>query len=161
ADDGAQHRRAQVQRPLPPDPLGHAGAARAARSLARRALREAGARVRPACHRPRPHDLPRLQLLRQAPALHRRRRRRLPPRRQAVQGTRGQARLMGFGALAVLVAITGLSLFYRSCLGVIAPELSRDLDLAPQDLGAANSAFFLALALLQIPVGLAFDRWGP
>ncbi len=35
--------------------------------------------------------------------------------------------MTGAGAVAVLVAITGLSLFYRSCLGVIAPELSRDL----------------------------------
>src|SRR5262245_5499306 len=68
---------------------------------------------------------------------------------------------MGTPALAVLVAITGLSLFYRSCLGVIAPELSRDLGLQPEDLGGANGAFFFAIALFQIPVGLAFDRWGP
>jgi MFS family permease len=68
---------------------------------------------------------------------------------------------MGFGAVAMLVAITGLSLFYRSCLGVIAPELSRDLGLTPEDLGRANGAFYLTMALLQIPVGLLFDRYGP
>jgi len=60
---------------------------------------------------------------------------------------------MGTAAVAVLVAITGLSQFYRSCLGVIAPELTRDLGLTPEDLGHANSAFFLAFALLQIPFG--------
>jgi len=68
---------------------------------------------------------------------------------------------MGSAAVAVLVSITGLSLFYRSCLGVIAPELTQDLHLTPEDLGRANSAFFLAIALLQIPVGLLFDRYGP
>ncbi|MGH8764510.1 MAG: MFS transporter, partial [Burkholderiales bacterium] len=68
---------------------------------------------------------------------------------------------MGPAAVAVLVSITGLSLFYRSCLGVIAPELAHDLQLTPEDLGRANSAFFLAIALLQIPVGLLFDRYGP
>ena len=60
-----------------------------------------------------------------------------------------------------MVAITALSLFYRSCLGVIAPELTRDLGLTPEDLGHANGAFFLSMALMQIPVGLLFDRYGP
>ena len=61
----------------------------------------------------------------------------------------------------MLVALAALSLFYRSCLGVIAPELSRDLHLTPEDLGRANGAFFLAMAVMQIPVGLLFDRYGP
>src|SRR6185436_5629255 len=69
--------------------------------------------------------------------------------------------MTGTGAVAVMVAITGLSLFYRSCLGVIAPELTRDLGLTPEDLGHANGAFFLAIALMQVPVGLLFDRYGP
>lgn len=68
---------------------------------------------------------------------------------------------MGGGAVVSVVAITGLSLFYRSCLGVIAPELSRDLCLTPEDLGRANGAFYLAIAAMQIPVGLLFDRYGP
>ena len=61
----------------------------------------------------------------------------------------------------MVVAVTALSLFYRSCLGVIAPELTRDLGLTPEDLGNANGAFFLAMAAMQIPVGLLFDRYGP
>jgi MFS family permease len=69
--------------------------------------------------------------------------------------------MMGAASIAVLVAVTGLSLFYRSCLGVIAPELTRDLGLTPEDLGNANGAFFLAMAAMQIPVGLLFDRYGP
>jgi MFS family permease len=69
--------------------------------------------------------------------------------------------MTGAGAVAVMVAITALSLFYRSCLGVIAPELTRDLGLTPEDLGNANGAFFLSMAAMQIPVGLLFDRYGP
>ncbi len=68
---------------------------------------------------------------------------------------------MGWGALAAIVAITALSQFYRSCLSVIAPELSNDLDASPEELGSANGAFFLAMALAQIPVGMLFDRIGP
>jgi MFS family permease len=68
---------------------------------------------------------------------------------------------MGWGALAALVAITALSQFYRSCLSVIAPELSSELEASPEDLGSANGAFFLAMALAQIPVGMLFDRIGP
>jgi len=49
--------------------------------------------------------------------------------------------MKGAGAIAVVVAVTALSLFYRSCLGVIAPELTRDLGLTPEDLGQANGAF--------------------
>ncbi len=62
--------------------------------------------------------------------------------------------------VAMLVAATALSQFWRSALGVIAPELMRDLALSPQMLGNANAAFFIALAVLQIPLGLLFDRWG-
>jgi len=68
---------------------------------------------------------------------------------------------MGGIPLTVVVAVTALSLFYRSCLGVIAPELTRDLGLTPEDLGRANGAFFLSMAAMQIPVGLLFDRYGP
>ena len=61
----------------------------------------------------------------------------------------------------MLVAVTALSQFHRSCLGVIAPELARDLALSPEQLGQASGAFYLALGLLQIPVGMLFDRFGP
>jgi MFS family permease len=67
---------------------------------------------------------------------------------------------MGGGALAAIAAATALSQFYRSCISVIAPELSHDLGLSPEELGSANGAFFLAMALAQIPVGMMFDRFG-
>lgn len=54
-----------------------------------------------------------------------------------------------------------LSQFHRNALGVIAPELVADLALDPAGLGAANAMFFVALFLLQLPIGIAFDRYGP
>lgn len=62
--------------------------------------------------------------------------------------------------LALLLA-TGLSQFHRAALGVVGPELAADLGGGPGLLGSANAAFFLALLLLQVPVGLALDRFGP
>jgi predicted MFS family arabinose efflux permease len=62
--------------------------------------------------------------------------------------------------LLVLIATGSLSQFFRTSNAVIAPELIRDLGLSPPMLGTANSAFFLALLILQIPTGIAFDRLG-
>jgi MFS family permease len=63
--------------------------------------------------------------------------------------------------IAMLSATTILSQFFRSSTNVIAPELIRDLSLTSEALGLANSAFFLALLVVQVPVGILFDRVGP
>ncbi len=63
--------------------------------------------------------------------------------------------------LLALALLTSASQFHRAALGVIGPELAADLGAGTALLGAANAAFFLALLLLQIPVGLALDRIGP
>lgn len=63
--------------------------------------------------------------------------------------------------VAALAAMTSVSQFHRASLGVVAPEIARDLALAPAMLGAANGVFFLALLLAQVPVGIALDRIGP
>ncbi|SDB60847.1 MFS transporter [Belnapia rosea] len=63
--------------------------------------------------------------------------------------------------LLALTLMTSASQFHRAALGVIGPELASDLGAGPGLLGAANGAFFLALLVLQIPVGLALDRIGP
>ena len=60
-----------------------------------------------------------------------------------------------------IVAAVVLSQFFRASNGVIAPELMRDAGLTPESLGVVNGSFFVILALAQIPVGIAFDRWGP
>ncbi len=62
-----------------------------------------------------------------------------------------------------LVALTGaytLSQFFRTYIAVIAPELSRDLSLGPSEFGWLSSVLFLSFAAAQIPIGIAFDRYG-
>lgn len=63
-------------------------------------------------------------------------------------------------ALAVLTFAVVLSQFFRSYLAVIAPEVMIELDLTPAMFGWLSSTFFLSFALAQIPVGIAFDRFG-
>ena len=60
-----------------------------------------------------------------------------------------------------LAVMTGASQFHRAAVGVVAPELAQDLSLGPAALGAANTAFFGALMVAQIPVGVLLDRIGP
>jgi predicted MFS family arabinose efflux permease len=63
-------------------------------------------------------------------------------------------------SLAALTLAYILSQFFRTSLAVIAPELSRDLDLTTQDLGFLSSVWFIAFAVMQIPVGIALDKYG-
>jgi MFS family permease len=54
-----------------------------------------------------------------------------------------------------------LSYLFRTVNAVISPELTRDLGLAPGSLGFLTSAYFVAFAVMQIPVGMMLDRFGP
>lgn len=54
-----------------------------------------------------------------------------------------------------------MSQFFRSAITVIAPELMADLDLDAAGLGTLSAAWFISFALMQIPIGLALDRFGP
>ncbi len=54
-----------------------------------------------------------------------------------------------------------LSYLYRSVNAVIADRLVVDLNLDPASLGLLTSAYFLAFAAFQIPLGLLLDRFGP
>ncbi len=61
----------------------------------------------------------------------------------------------------MLAAITAVSQFHRSSLGVIAPELVRELSIGPQALGLAGGMFFVVLIAVQLPVGVMLDWIGP
>lgn len=63
----------------------------------------------------------------------------------------------------ILVLVLGyvLSQFYRAFLAVLAPMLSADLGVGPDDLALSSGLWFLAFAAMQIPVGAALDRIGP
>jgi predicted MFS family arabinose efflux permease len=63
--------------------------------------------------------------------------------------------------LAALVLAYVLSQFYRAFLAVLTPVLEADLGATKADLATASGAWFLAFALMQIPVGEALDRIGP
>jgi MFS family permease len=63
--------------------------------------------------------------------------------------------------VATLVSIYIVSQFLRNSIGVIAPNLASDLNLSPAQIGLLSSVFFLAFAAVQIPLGMALDRFGP
>jgi len=54
-----------------------------------------------------------------------------------------------------------LSQFYRAFLAVLAPVLGPAIGATAGDLATASGLWFLAFALMQIPVGEALDRVGP
>jgi MFS family permease len=54
-----------------------------------------------------------------------------------------------------------LSSLLRTVNAVLAPQLVSAMALTPGQLGLLTSAFFFAFALVQLPVGLALDRYGP
>jgi ACS family D-galactonate transporter-like MFS transporter len=55
---------------------------------------------------------------------------------------------------------TMLNYLDRTVLGIAAPSLTRDLHLTAAMMGIAFSAFSWSYALLQIPGGIALDRFG-
>jgi MFS family permease len=54
-----------------------------------------------------------------------------------------------------------LSYALRTVNAVIAPELTRELAIGSAELGLLTSAYFLAFGLVQLPLGLLLDRFGP
>lgn len=77
---------------------------------------------------------------------------------------RGAARLFTPIALAIVATLGVLyivSQFLRNSVGVIAPDLAAELGLSAAEIGTLSSAFFLAFAAVQLPLGIALDRFGP
>ncbi|MDF3884827.1 MFS transporter [Cupriavidus basilensis] len=81
------------------------------------------------------------------------------PEESALHGASTAARRARRGIVLLTFAFA-LSQFYRSCLAVMAPELQHDFGLTAAGFGSLSSCFFLAFAVAQIPVGIAFDRYG-
>ena len=63
-------------------------------------------------------------------------------------------------ALSALTGAYVLSQFYRSYVAVIATQLIDDLRLSPQMFGLFAGALYFTFAIAQLPLGLAFDRYG-
>lgn len=74
-----------------------------------------------------------------------------------------EARPLGI-ALAVLLPFGigyFLSQMYRSVNAVVGPDLAHDVGLGAAELGFLTSAYLLAFALFQLPLGVLLDRYGP
>nr|WP_265505532.1 MFS transporter [Paracoccus rhizosphaerae] len=54
-----------------------------------------------------------------------------------------------------------LSQFYRAFLAVLSPVLQEQLGATPGDLALSSGLWFIAFAVMQLPVGAALDRHGP
>ena len=63
--------------------------------------------------------------------------------------------------IVCLILGYALSQFYRAFLAVLTQVLTAELGATAEDLAAASGLWFLAFALMQIPVGEALDRIGP
>ncbi len=65
------------------------------------------------------------------------------------------------GVLAPFALVFAVGNYFRFMNAVLAPHLVADLHLTAGDLGLLVSAYFLASALFQGPLGLLMDRFGP
>ena len=77
---------------------------------------------------------------------------------------RGSQSATGAAVVALvgtLIAIYCVSQFLRNSIGVIAPNLASELNMSPAEIGLLSSVFFFAFAAMQIPLGMALDRFGP
>jgi len=54
-----------------------------------------------------------------------------------------------------------LSFMFRNANAVISKDLATEFSLSSSELGLLTSAYFLAFAAMQIPVGVFLDRYGP
>lgn len=69
-------------------------------------------------------------------------------------------RAAGIKVFACFALAYFMSFALRSIGAVIAPELMRDFGLSNAELGALSSAYFLAFAAIQLPLGVWLDRYG-
>jgi MFS family permease len=74
------------------------------------------------------------------------------------------ARLFSAVALAIVATLGVLyivSQFLRNSVAVIAPNLASELGLSPLEIGLLSSMYFFVFAAVQLPLGVALDRFGP
>ncbi|RCK46595.1 MULTISPECIES: MFS transporter [Thalassospira] len=63
--------------------------------------------------------------------------------------------------LAPILLAFSLSQFFRSAQALLAEPLRVELAVTPEQLGLVSGSFHFAFALMQIPVGVMLDRYGP
>ena len=78
-----------------------------------------------------------------------------------MSGRSGPLALALVGVLAPFALGYFLSQLFRAVNAVVGPHLAADLDLSATELGLLTSAYLLAFALFQLPLGMLLDRFGP
>ena len=68
---------------------------------------------------------------------------------------------MAYALLAILIVNHALSSGLRTVHTLMADGVSNDMNLMAADLGAFAGAYNITFAIMQIPVGIALDRYGP
>ena len=68
---------------------------------------------------------------------------------------------IALGIVATLGVLYIVSQFLRNSVGVIAPDLAAEVGLSPLELGLLSSMYFFVFAAVQLPLGVALDRFGP
>lgn len=68
--------------------------------------------------------------------------------------------IMSPGLLSLVLGYA-LSQFYRAFLAVLSPTLHSQLGAGPDDLALSSGLWYIAFAVMQLPVGWALDRHGP
>ncbi|WP_033067410.1 MFS transporter [Thalassospira australica] len=63
--------------------------------------------------------------------------------------------------LAPILLAFSLSQFFRSAQALLAEPLRGELAITPEQIGLISGSFHFAFALMQIPVGVMLDRFGP
>ncbi|MFD2184952.1 MFS transporter [Rhodoplanes azumiensis] len=83
----------------------------------------------------------------------------------AVRATAARSAPRSTARVMALVATLGagyvVSQFLRNGIAVLAPTLTADLGLSAKDLALVSSVFFFVFVAVQIPLGVAIDRFGP
>ena len=63
--------------------------------------------------------------------------------------------------VATLALAYMVSQFLRNSIGVIAPNIAAEMAIPAAQIGVLSSAFFFSFAAMQLPLGVAIDRFGP
>lgn len=64
-------------------------------------------------------------------------------------------------ALAALILVFALSQAFRTVPAIIVRDIEQAFQLTPEQIGTFAGIFHLAFAIMQIPVGVGLDRYGP
>ena len=63
--------------------------------------------------------------------------------------------------VGLMTACSVMSYFDRTIMSIAGPEIMKEFDISPTQMGSVYSAFLLSYAIMMIPGGLLADRLGP